>query len=198
MKRSVQQDRSLRRSPLRRLRGFFSANDGVAAIEFAFVSLPFFALMMGIFELGLIFLLSTTLDNALGIASRHIRTGEYQTGTATVSATSFQSDICSNLGWLQAACTGNLRTDVETFTSFKAATTGMVSPMNGTTYDPTKLTGYKTTAPCDIVVVRAYYKWPLIAPGINKTSSSLSDGSLLLTSTVAFRNEPFTASVTSC
>jgi Flp pilus assembly protein TadG len=145
-----------------------------------------------IFELGLIFLLSTTLDNALADASRHIRTGEYQTGGSQVLAGDFQTDICTNLGWLQAQCSANLRTDVETFTTFAQAT-NMVSPMNGTTYDPSRLTGYKNTCPSDIVVVRAYYKWPLIAPGFTKTSAALSDGSILLTSTVAFRNEPFTA-----
>jgi Flp pilus assembly protein TadG len=197
MKRPTPEKMRPARGVLQRLQRFPAAESGVAAVEFAFVSLPFFALLLGIFELGLIFLLSTTLDNALATASRHIRTGEYQTGTAAVSASDFKTDICNNLGWLEATCSGNLSTDVETFTTFKAAT-NMVSPMNGTAYDPSRLTGYKNTAPCDIVVVRAYYRWPLIAPGMSKTSASLSDGSILLTSTVAFRNEPFTASVTSC
>jgi Flp pilus assembly protein TadG len=176
---------------------FGAATDGATAVEFALVSLPFLGLLTGIFQLGMVFMLSTTLDNALSQATRQIRTGQYQTA-GTVTGATFEKDVCSGLGWLQATCPSNLDTDVQTFTTFKQASTNMISPLSGKVYDPSKLTNYKTTAPCDIVVVRAYYKWPLAVPFLDKATMPISDGSMLITSTVAFRNEPFTASVTSC
>jgi hypothetical protein len=46
--------------------------------------------------------------------------------------------------------------------------------------------------PGDIVVVRAYYQWPLIAPLMSQALQQLNGGKALITSTATFRNEPYT------
>ena len=45
--------------------------------------------------------------------------------------------------------------------------------------------------PGDIVVVRAYYRWPFITPLISQAMQQMSDGSMLVVSTATFRNEPY-------
>jgi Flp pilus assembly protein TadG len=92
---------------------------------------------------------------------------------------------------LQSQCSANLTTDVRTFATFAAVS--MPNPVTGKTYNPKALDGYCNTQPGQIVVVRAYYRWPLIAPGLDTALKQLSDGSRLITSTVAFQNEPFTS-----
>ena len=52
----------------------------------------------------------------------------------------------------------------------------------------------KTTSPGnggDIVVVRAYYEWPVFVRLLGNDLSTLSNGTHLLVATAAFRNEPF-------
>ena len=58
------------------LRRFTRADDGAAAVEFAFVAIPFLMLVFGIIELGLLFLVSMSLENALMTVDRGIRTGD--------------------------------------------------------------------------------------------------------------------------
>jgi hypothetical protein len=47
--------------------------------------------------------------------------------------------------------------------------------------------------PEDVVVVRAYYDWKLFVPGIPGLSgmATLQNGRRLLSSSFAFRNEPY-------
>ena len=70
----------------RMLARFAKTRRGSAAVEFAMVALPFLALIFGILELSMIYLVSTTLENATADTARKIRTGELQTaGGATAS-----------------------------------------------------------------------------------------------------------------
>jgi hypothetical protein len=42
----------------------------------------------------------------------------------------------------------------------------------------------------DIVLVRAYYPWTLIAPSLDGAIQSLSNGTKLISAATTFRNEP--------
>ena len=50
-----------------------------------------------------------------------------------------------------------------------------------------------TGAPCDIVLVRTYYRWSMITPLMGRAlTSGASDGHVQMLSTAtAFRNEPY-------
>lgn len=170
-----------------RLRRFAEAKGGAAAVEFALISIPFFLLLFGIIELALIFLLSTTMDFATEKASRVIRTGELQQSGGGSAAT-FKQEICANLGWLEGDCTANLAVDVRTYASFAAVSTPQ--PIVNNAFDPGALQ-FSPGVQRSIVVVRAYYRWPFITPMISKAMQQLSDGSMLIMSTHAFRNEPY-------
>src|ERR1700677_3281640 len=97
------------------LRRFTRAETGAAAVEFALIALPFFGLLFGVFEIGLMFLVATTLQNATADAARMIRTGQMQSTSATAAA--FTTQICSELSWMGPDCASNLSVNVQTFSS---------------------------------------------------------------------------------
>jgi hypothetical protein len=43
----------------------------------------------------------------------------------------------------------------------------------------------------DVVVVRAFYTWPMLTPTVGTTFSNMAGGKRLLEASIAFRNEPF-------
>jgi len=171
----------------RRLAGFARAEDGAAAVETALVATPFFLLVFGILQLAIIFLASASLENAMQKAARTVRTGELQTGAAPTQA-AFKQAICNNWGWLQSSCMSDLYVDVRTFSSFQTVTAPQ--PLTNGTFDPNVLQ-FSPGGPNDVVVVHAYYQWPLIAPGMDQALANLNGGKMLMTSTSTFRNEPY-------
>lgn len=179
--------RALAHRRLARLAGRLAhARDGATAVEFALLALPFFALLFGILELAMIFVLSTSLDNASATAARTIRTGQLQAGSP--SAGTFKSTICDNLGWLAADCAASLEIDVRTFPKFSDIT--LADPVNNGVFNKGSLQ-FTPGGPEDIVLVRVYYQWTLISPLLSKAVAKINGGKTLVTSTLAFRNEPF-------
>jgi Flp pilus assembly protein TadG len=159
---------------------------GAAAVEFAFVALPFLTLLFAVLELGMVFLVSTTLQNAADAAGRKIRTGELQAAGGT--ETTFKNAICSDMAWLGSDCAANLTVDVRTFTSF--ASSKVDDPVTDGEIDLTKTT-FKPGNAEDIVLVRAYYNWTLFTPLLNQGLSPMKNGKRLISTTVTFRNEPW-------
>ena len=153
------------------------------------MAIPFFLLLFGVIELAMIFLLSTTLDNAAGDVARTIRTGELQIqGGAT--AQTFKTAICDTLGWLEGDCQNNLYVDVRTFQSFQAV--AAPAALKDGAFDPSEFT-FQLGQPSSIVVARAYYKWPFVTPLVGKAMQQYDDGTMVLMSTITFRNEPYAA-----
>lgn len=166
---------------------FAGAARGAAALEFALLSIPFFALTFGIIEVGLIWFVATTLDAATSRAAREIRTGQLQSqGTATPA--SFKTLICNQMSWLGSSCASNLSIQVQTFSSFQ--TVSQPSPIQNGAINPNNLV-FNMGGPGDIVLVQSFYQWTVLAPGLDNIGTPLSGGKMLLTSTAVFRNEPY-------
>lgn len=160
---------------------------GATAVEFAFVALPFIFIIFSVFEIALILLLYSTLENGMADAARTIRTGSLQTsGTAT--ATSFRNTICADLGWLQSDCQAHLQVDVRTMSQFNNPSEP--DPFSTGTFDPTKVQ-FSPGAQGSIVLVRAFYQWPLIMPVMNAALSRNNNGVAIVTAVTTFRNEPY-------
>jgi len=165
---------------------FRVARRGAAAVEFAMLALPFFALLCGSLEIGMIFVISSTLEDATNSAARTIRTGQLQnSGVSTASA--FVNTICAQLSWLGSNCSSNLTVDVETFSQFSSVTAPNLVK-NGVFTPPTN---FSVGGPGDIVVVRAYYQWALMTPMMDGALQNVNGGKTLITSTSIFRNEPY-------
>jgi Flp pilus assembly protein TadG len=174
------------RRALRPFRRFARKDDGVTAVEFALVAAPFFGLMLAILETSIIFFSQETLETAVANAAREIRTGQAQ--QQGFSASDFKSEICKQVLAL-FNCSAGLSLDVRTYPNFAAInlvtpkTTGGALDTSNFTYNP----GHGT----DIVVVRAFYEWPLMSSLIGADLSNMADGGHMLAAAAAFRNEPF-------
>lgn len=167
---------------------FRAARDGAAAVEFALVATPFIALLFGILELGMVFMVSTTLDNATEAAARTIRTGQVQLAGSPTQA-KFKTAICDNMAWLGSSCSSSLHVDVRTYSYFKDVTAPDLTTKGA--FDEKK-TQFVPGAPEAIVVVRAYYEWSLITPMLNEGLQTYKgSGKRMISSTVTFRNEPY-------
>ena len=171
----------------RLLRSLLHSERGAAAVEMALVATPFLMLVFGIIEIAMIFMISASLENGMDIAARTIRTGEFQSGGAATAA-AFKTAICNTFGWFQSDCTNNLSVDVRTYSTFASVTAPQ--PVSNGVFNSAALT-FQPGAANDIVVVRAYYKWTLLAPFFNQAFQQLNGGVALLTTTAAFRNEPY-------
>ena len=168
------------------LAGYARADGGAAAVEFAMIALPLLALITGIIELALIFLISSTLETSMEKMSRTIRTGTFQ--GANLGAADLKASICSNLGWLQSDCMANLYLDVRTYGQFSDI--AQVNPVTNGQFDATKLQ-FQTGQASTIEVVHAYYVWSLITPAFNGGLQTISGGKTLIQATTAFRNEAY-------
>jgi Flp pilus assembly protein TadG len=175
---------------------FARAERGVTAVEFALVSLPMLVLVFAVLELGLVLLVVATLDSATQSAARDIRTGEFQTATATpdITPAGFKALVCNKMSWLSSQCSAQLVLDVQTFSNFNGlanpppvAATAFLPPGNVNR----TATCFSAGQPGDIVLVRAYFDWKLFTPLLNVALDNTGTGSHRLTSTTAFRNEPF-------
>jgi Flp pilus assembly protein TadG len=169
------------------------ADGGATSVEFAMISIPFLALLFAIFELGAMFMASSALDSAVESASRQIRTGQLQAGN---SAASFKTLVCNNVSWMSTSdCQANLSLDVRTFSSFSSIS--VTTPVSNGAIDQTQI-GFNAGSSCDIVLVRAFYPWTLIAPTLEPGLPNLNANQRLLTATVAFRNENWSAGAAGC
>ena len=175
-----------------RPKAFWRANKGSAALEFAMVAMPFFALIGGVIELGLIFMAQVLLDNAMMTASREVRTGDNQSATTPaaqqIQLQNFQHEVCHEMQWMVADCEQNLSLTVDNYPSFAAVP--LTSPITGGVFAMTQ--NFNTGPPGGIVVVRGYYQWTLFIPVLNQALQR-TPGKTLLTSIATFVNEPFTA-----
>ncbi len=167
----------------RRLLGRFArAQDGATAVEFALLLAPFLLLFFGLIELALVFFVSMVLENAVVDAGREIRTGQVQTSSDN-SAAAFRTKVCARMSWLQGGCTERLRVDVRTVSTF-TSTSNLTTP-NTPCWDP--------GGPSSLVLVRAYYDWPLITPLLASVMQT-ANGKKTLGFTTAFANEPYNSS----
>ncbi len=166
---------------------------GGEAIEMAIVGAPFIALVFAMLELGMVFMVSTTLENATDEVSRQIRTGSLQ--TAGGNAATLKTAICSEMSWLGSNCATNLNLDVRTFTSFAGQTTPP-NPLASGTVNPAKFC-WDPGGAGSVVLVRAYYTWTLVLPVLNAGLQSAGiSGKRLITTATSFRNEPYATTTT--
>ena len=175
---------------------------GSAAIEFALIAPVFFILLMGTIETGVIFFAQSTLQNAVNDTARMVRTG--QTGCFTTSGgncvpmtqAQFRTQICGEASAILQDCNGaSLQFDVQAYSSgFSSASNA--SPL--VAGDLPALTVFNVGNACDVVLVRAFYKWPVFTPILGFFLQNVAGGYHLLSTAAAFRNEPYTSSMDGC
>ncbi|GAW41904.1 TadE-like protein [Brevundimonas sp. SH203] len=164
--------------------------DGVAAIEFAMVSIPFFLMIFSILELGMVFVLDSMLETATMQAGRLVRTGQAEQQKMT--AAGFKTQLCNRMVLFKSDCANRATVDVRVIPQF--ATPDPADPITNGQIDPTK-TIFDGGNPGDLILVRVWYVHPLVTPFLNQATSRVGTGKVLLQAATAFRNEPWTKSL---
>lgn len=158
---------------------------GTAAIEFAVVSVPFFLLLFAIFDVSLMFFANTTLENGIIAAARQIRTGQAQ--AANMTEAQFRTMVCNEISML-LSCDAQLGLDVRRYNGFGNAQFAPGVDENGNLSGDMR---FEPGGAGDVVVVRAFYAWPMTTPVAGDAFQNMANGRRLLEATIAFRNEPF-------
>ncbi|MGH1419974.1 MAG: TadE/TadG family type IV pilus assembly protein [Hyphomicrobiaceae bacterium] len=185
----------------RLVRGFRADSRGAVGVEFALVATPLFLMIFSILGYGYYMLSVTTLDAATENASRAIRTGQSQNAGATVKA--FKDSICAaNSSTIDCS---KLQIHVESDASWanisppscvQGTTTKVlasgVAEKNGDGTDA--LIGDSAGSAGDVFLLTACYEFdlPQVIPQFAALfDSGLSNGSVVLQSSTAFRIEPY-------
>lgn len=167
-----------------RRRGLLRADDGATAVEFGMVALPFIFMMFAIMELAVIFVTDSILENAAIETGRLVRTG--QASAQNMTAEQFKASLCSRMSIFSGDCPSRASVDVRVIPQFGVTPP---DPMAGGTFDEGSL-GYNHGEPGQLILVRVWYRQPLLTPFFSQGLSRLNDGSARLMATTAFRNEP--------
>jgi len=172
--------------PVRTARRFARQQDGVAAIEFAMVAVPFLALTFAILETALVFFATQALETAAADSARLIMTGQAQ--NAGYTKDDFKTQVCNRLAGSFFNCANGVYVDVKTYNNFASANAS--SPVVNGQFDSTKM-GYSPGTQGSIVVVTLYYQWPIHVSLLDANLPNLNGSYRLLAATSAFRNEPY-------
>jgi Flp pilus assembly protein TadG len=169
---------------LRRLR---SDRNGASAVEFAIIAPLFLLGIFGIIEIALMFLANSFLESNTQNTARLIMTGQVKsTGTGSVTKEQFKDMVCSRVK-VMVNC-ANLYVDARPAASFSAADLSNLI-VNGQFTDATQ---FDTGKQGDVLVVRTFYKWPLILAGFYSFDpTNLNSNHRLLMSASVIRNEPW-------
>jgi Flp pilus assembly protein TadG len=163
-------------------------DSGGAAVEFGLVAAPFLALLVALFETGIVFLATRELDEVAAQSSRYIMTGQAQ--TSNMSQAQFANYVCSNNPFSMLACS-KLMISVQSYASFAASSTTTPTLAFNGNGNVTNAWPWSPGNPGDIVVLQLMYQWPIVLAPLGFNLSNLSNGNRLLVSTAVFKNEPY-------
>ncbi|MEM9734472.1 MAG: TadE/TadG family type IV pilus assembly protein [Pseudomonadota bacterium] len=193
-------NRHQRRSLLSRFR---RDEEGVAAVEFAIVALPFFMLLMFIFEMGLSYFANKVLAMSTDAVARQIRVGELvvrsgPTDTDTAAAKkAFQDRLCDYSGMDILFDCDKLIVDVRVVSEFGDApgTPGFAEPDEADPNDDGGLDpdqfSFDSGGRLTINVVRVFYEWENLMDYANTSTKTWVGNKRMMMAVSAFRTEPF-------
>ncbi len=150
------------------------------------LALPFFLLLFGILEIGLLLLLDAVVETSVSSTGRLVRTGQAQQQTLT--ADDIKQKLCQNMSIFSADCPARAFVDIQVVDNFTDPVAP--DPLASGVFDPSKLT-YDPGGPGDRVLVRIWYEQPIITPLIAQAVSRTDNRKIYLTASLAFRNEPY-------
>lgn len=168
------------------IKKYATRNDGVTAVEFGLLAVPFFFLILGIIEVSLFYASGVILEGAAMSASRVIRTGQAQISGDPQNA--FEQVMCDQVGVL-VNCDRIVYEVInlgDSFTAASLATPGFDGDGNLVS------AGFDAGSSRDVVLVRLAYRHeffsPLLGPFLGDETGTNSS---LHLSTVVMRTEPY-------
>jgi len=166
---------------------------GSVAIEFALIAPIFLLLLFAIIETSLAWFGGMVLENGMKQTARLIRTGQAQNTAMTQNQ--FRDALCAYISVVLSCAPDRLYIDVRSYSNFAASAYPNPIAADGT-MDPT-MNSYNIGSSSQggggntIVLARAFYAWPMFTPLLGQFYANMANNTHLLSSSVAFRNEPF-------
>jgi Flp pilus assembly protein TadG len=165
---------------VRTARAFGTDVRAATAVEFALISLPFFALLFAIVQVAMVLFISSAMQTAVTDAGRPIWARE--TDDAAPSFEQVRTAICARVPMfdcegLRIQLTANANPAAVDPAAFDEDCFDPDQEPDATCYDPGEAR--------DVLVLRATYEWPF-GIGLSKLG-----GRTMLVSTAVFRNEMF-------
>jgi Flp pilus assembly protein TadG len=159
---------------------------GATIIEFALVFPILLFMVMAIIQICWVFMATQHFENATADLGRMVRTGRVQ--DQGLGQEAFRTILCARLVPLMSCDDGNFRVDVQVIPDFGPVS--LEPPID----EDGRFVGsgsFQVGGGGEVVLVRAFYQFPVWLPVIGSMMSNVSNGRRMLVSTAAFRNEPF-------
>lgn len=165
------------------LRRFRKDRKGVTMIEFGFIALPFFMIVIGTLETALIHLSRSSLANAMDQNSRAIMTGS----AGCLTHDELVARLCDQVA-IGSNCTADTKIVMRELSSFRSST--------GDSYDG-DFDNFQGSVDMgsggSIMLMRTYHRWNTIVPLMDRVWGD-GNGEVVMINNIAFRNEPFSTS----
>lgn len=169
-----------------RLREWLKREEGVTAVEFSLVAVPFVFLIIGTIEMALMFTAQSVLQESTFTAARLIRTGQIQLSESGDPETMFREEVCS-FSELMIPC-GEIQFQVQTLPSFADADDEPLPfDEDGNFTD----TGFDPGGANDIVMIRVAYNYPVRTPLIQPILANHGGNKRTMLSTIVLQTEPY-------
>ena len=111
-----------------------------------------------------------------------------------MSQSAFRDTLCERIKMLLSCDSDKLFIDVRSFSSFGGSSFPQALDEDGElnpNLDSYQIGSSSTSSDNAIILVRAFYKWPLFTPVFAEYFRNMPDNVRLISASVAFRNEPF-------
>lgn len=154
------------------LRRFRRSGAGSAAVEFALVAPLFFALLFAIIETGMVFFANQVLETVTQDSARIIQTGQAMTPggisatqTGPLTEAQFMTQVvCPDIPALFSC--DKIQIDVESYPPDQAWPAAFSNQIDSNGNFVANNLQFNTGGPCDVVIVRLFYQWPLFVTGL--------------------------------
>lgn len=166
---------------------WFRKDNGVVAVEFAMISLPFCMLLTGIVELSVFYGAAIVLEGATAEAGRLVRTGQAQ--EAADPEGMFREMLCDKVSEI-IPCP-KIQYEVIAMGQGTFGDAEMMEPQFDESGDLVPQ-GFDAGGDGEIVLIRAVYRYEFMTPFMGKLMAGASGGNTVtLMATTIIKNEPF-------
>ena len=158
--------------------------EGAAAVEFGLMALPFFMLIFAILEVAFMFFIDSSLDSALQMTARQVRTGKAASEHWTLAT--FKSKLCANMS-LAFDCENKLRVRTVEMADFSSVNYVSAVKAGKISIDESFSAGKSG----EYILIQAFLPFDSFLAFAGVDAHTLDDGSYALAAAALFRNEPF-------
>lgn len=176
---------------IKRMASSGKGDDGFTAVEFAMVSVPFLMMIFGILGLCLYFFTVFSMEQAVLLASREVRTGAMQNGTgnyagmntAALMQDKFRSEICKRApSYIKTNCNAKVRVMIQSSTGFQNMVEPNCKSNSGNMVTDAEASAHFTPGGTSSVVFAtacvSYTMWNIIP--FFKSNTAFTDGASLI------------------